>query len=274
VVFFVVLHEDKVGQTYLLPLNLFDLIPSDHICFFVKDVVDCYDFSEINGKFIGNAGGKAYSRKMLLRGLIMATIEGYRSSRAIEKQIRLNTPYMWICGGDTPTYRTLINFKNEHKELIEDMLAVVLAAAKEEGLVNLGVIALDGSPIKANASNKNTVTEEMLELAKKLINESLIEDKEEDKKYGEDNVGDEVSPKLTLKKKIKELIKVSQEEAGKEKKEIEEIKTENLDLRFKFTKNEIKQINLAHNEIELIKKQRERSKNNNWENKPIYISLT
>ena len=80
-----VLHEDKVGQTYLLPLNLLDLIPSDHICFFVKEVVDCYDFSEINGKFIGNAGRKAYSRRMLLRVLILVTIEGYMSFRAIEK---------------------------------------------------------------------------------------------------------------------------------------------------------------------------------------------
>ena len=51
---------------------------------------------------------------------ILATIEGYMSSRAIEKQRRLNTHYMWVCGGDTPTYQTLINFKNEHEDLIED----------------------------------------------------------------------------------------------------------------------------------------------------------
>ena len=46
------------------------------------------------------------------------------------------------------------------------MLAVILVAAKEEGLVNLGVITLDGSSIKANATNRNTMTEEMLELVK------------------------------------------------------------------------------------------------------------
>ena len=109
---------------------------------------------------------------------------------------------------------------------------------------------MDGSPLKANASNKNTVTEEILESAKRLINESLIEDNEEDKKYGEDEVGDEVSPKLSLKKKIKELVKSSQKEASKENKEIEDIDTKNLDLGFKFTKNEVKQIHLAYGEIE------------------------
>ena len=83
---FLVLQEDKIGQTYLLPLDLNDLIPSDHICHYVKKLVDCYDFSEIHGKFIGTAGGKAYSRRMLLRLIILSTIEGYKSSRDIEKQ--------------------------------------------------------------------------------------------------------------------------------------------------------------------------------------------
>jgi len=270
----VVLHEDKIGQTYLLPLNLNDLIPDDHICNFVKKLVDCHDFTDINKKFIGNAGGKAYSRRMLLRLLILATIEGYKSSRNIEKQSRLNTPYMWICGGDIPTYRTLINFKNEHKELLEEMLAIVILAAKEERLVNLGVIALDGTSMKANASNKNTVTEEVLELAKKLINDSIIEDEEENKKYGEDEVGDEVSPKLPLKKKIKELVKLTQEKAEEEKKEIKDINTKDLNMNFKFTKKEIKQIDRAHEEIDIIKKQRNRSNNTDLKNKPIFISLT
>jgi transposase len=128
-----VLHEDKIGQTFLLPVDLNNLIPSDHICHYVAKLVDCYDFSEIHGKFIGTAGAKAYSRRMLLRLILLSTIEGYKSSRDIEKQARLNTPYMWICGFDTPTYRTILNFKNDYKDLLTDMLAVILVDAKKEG---------------------------------------------------------------------------------------------------------------------------------------------
>jgi transposase len=273
-VVFLVLQEDKIGQTHLLPLNLNDLIPSDHICHYVKKLVDCYDFSEIHGKFIGTAGGKAYSRRMLLRLILLATIEGYKSSRDIEKQARLNTPYMWICGFDTPTYRTILNFKNDYKDLITNMLGIILTDAKKEGLVKLGTIGLDGSPMKANASNKNTVTEEILKLAKNLIDESIIQDKEDDEKYGEDEVGEEVSPKLTLKKKIKELVEASQEKADEEKKDIKKIKVNELNLGFKFTNNEIKTINNAYNEIEVVKKQRKRSNNPKLKNKPIVISLS
>jgi transposase len=271
---FLVLHEDKIGQTFLLPLDLNDLIPCDHICHYVVKLVDCYDFSDIHEKFIGAAGGKAYSRRMLLRLILLSVIEGYKSSRDIEKQVRLNIPYMWICGGDSPTYRTLLNFKNEYKDLIGDMLAIILADAKKEGLVKLGVIALDGTSMKANAANRNTVTEEVLELARKLIDDSIIQDKEDDKKYGEDEVGEEVSPKLSLKKKVKKLVEATQEKAKEEKKEVEEIKASELDLDFKFTPNEVKQINKAYDEIDVVKKQRERSDNKNWKNKPIRISLS
>jgi len=76
------------------------------------------------GNLLVTAGGKAYSRRMLLRLILLAIIEGYKSSRDIEKQSRLNIPYMWICGCDSPTYRTLINFKNDYGDLIKDMLAI------------------------------------------------------------------------------------------------------------------------------------------------------
>ena len=273
-VVFLVLHEDKIGQTFLLPLNLNDLIPSDHICHYVTKLVDCYDFKDIHEKFIGTAGGKAYSRKMLLRLLLLATIEGYKSSRDIEKQARLNIPYMWICGNDTPTYRTLLNFKNDYKDLIAEMLAIILEDAKKQGLVKLGEIGLDGTTMKANASNKNTVTEEILELAQQIIDESIIQDQKDDEKYGEDEVGEEVAPKLSLKKKIKKLVEATQEKTREEKKEIEKINPQDLELGFKFTPHEINQIQKAYNEIDVVKKQRERSNDPKLKNKPIVISLS
>jgi membrane-associated HD superfamily phosphohydrolase len=133
---------------------------------------------------------------------------------------------------------------------------------------------LDGTTTKANASNRNTVTDELLGLAKQLIDESIMQDKEDDEKYGEDEVGEEVSPKLTLKKKIKELVESTQEKAEKEKKEIHEIKANELDLDFKFTNKEVQQINKAYDEIDVIKKQRERSKDPKLKDKPIRISLS
>jgi len=109
---------------------------------------------------------------------------------------------------------------------------------------------------------------------KNLLMMSIIQDNEDDEKYGEDEWGEEVLPKMTLKKKIKELVEASQEKAKEEKKEIEEVKTNELDLGFKFTNNEIKRINKACNEIEVVKRQRERSKDPKIKDKTIVISLS
>ena len=73
--------------------------------------------------------------------------------------------------------------------------------------------------IKANASNKNTVTEEILDLAQKLIddvyNSRITKMMKNMVKMNGVKI---VSPKMTLKKKIKELVKASQEKAKEEKK--------------------------------------------------------
>ena len=79
---------------------------------------------------------------------------------------------------------------------------------------------------------------------------------------------------LTLKKKIKELVKASQEKIDEEKKKIEDVDVNTLDLGFKFTKNEMKRINIAYSEIDVIKKQRERSDDPKLKDKTIFISLT
>lgn len=59
-----------------------------------------------------------------------------------------NIIYMWITGMFTPSYRTILNFKRENKELIEDSLAISIQAARDEGLVKLGVIGIDGTIMK------------------------------------------------------------------------------------------------------------------------------
>ena len=48
VLLFMVLREDTIGQTFLLPKDIRTLIPDDHVCFFIEKIVNCVDFSEID----------------------------------------------------------------------------------------------------------------------------------------------------------------------------------------------------------------------------------
>ena len=41
------IKSDKIGQSWLLPPDIRDLIPADHICYLVVAIVDSIDMSEV-----------------------------------------------------------------------------------------------------------------------------------------------------------------------------------------------------------------------------------
>ncbi|WP_169805481.1 transposase, partial [Methanobrevibacter filiformis] len=206
-----VLHEDSIGQVFLLPLNLRDFIPDNHICFFIEELVSRYDFGDLHSKYADTPGKKAYSRRMLARNILMGQIDGIRSGRKLEKAIHENVVYMYLSGMKKPKYRTLINFRNENEELMEEMLAITVREAERVGIATLNDFGFDGSKIKANASSQSTIALDYVEAANKMLEESEKLDELEDEKYG-DRRGDEAIKKLTLKAKTKKFVDQNKEE--------------------------------------------------------------
>ncbi|WP_052331863.1 hypothetical protein [Methanobrevibacter oralis] len=62
-----VLKDDTINQTMLVPMDLSNLIPEGHPCYFIKNVVDQIDCSEANKEFRDKPGEPAYPREILLR---------------------------------------------------------------------------------------------------------------------------------------------------------------------------------------------------------------
>ena len=97
-----VLRYDTINQQLLIPLDLRDLIPKDHPCYFIKNVIDTMDFTEVHKKFEGKPGESAYSRAMLLRVTLM--VDGGLSSRDLEEQVNTNIAYMYLAGMQKPDF--------------------------------------------------------------------------------------------------------------------------------------------------------------------------
>jgi len=94
-----VIRSDKMGQSWLLPPSVSDLIPIDHICYLVIAIVNGIDVSEIEKKYRFKQGNSAYPRRMLLRLLVQAAIDGVWSSRKINKLAHENMVYIAVGGG-------------------------------------------------------------------------------------------------------------------------------------------------------------------------------
>ena len=88
VVLFMVLKDDNINQTMLVPMDLRNLIPEDHPCYFIKNVVDLVDCSKANQEFSGKPDEFAYPRELLLRLILMSVFDGGLSSREIERKTR------------------------------------------------------------------------------------------------------------------------------------------------------------------------------------------
>jgi transposase len=200
-----VLREDKMGQSFLLPLKLNELIPKNHICFFIADMVDELDFRKLEKKYRYSAGKPAYSRRMLMRIIIMASVDGVFSSRQIMKLTNENLVYMNLSGVESPDFRTILRFKIQARRLIEKAFQATVYTSKKLELLNLEHIAIDGTKFKANASNDNNLTEEEINAIKKILQKGIDVDKEEDELYGEENTNEIRGPKT--KKERKELIR-------------------------------------------------------------------
>jgi transposase len=86
-------YKDLKDQELVLPPNIRDMIPKDHICYLVDKIIqnmDLLDLSDIEKEYEG-AGHPAYHPKLVLKLLVLGQIDGIRSSRIIAKNARENT---------------------------------------------------------------------------------------------------------------------------------------------------------------------------------------
>jgi transposase len=213
------IRDDKMGQSWLLPLSVTDLIRVDHICYLVIAIVNSIDVSELEKKYRFKPGNPAYPRRMLLRLLVQAAIDGVWSSRKIDNLAHENMVYMYLAGNEKPDFRTLCKFRSENKELIEAIFKETVIFAKALGILTLGHLSSDGTKTKASASNDNTLNKAEIEAIKEIIEHGIAVDEEEDKLYG-DKRGDELPHGLNTQQKIHEKLKEIEQATGRKLKSV------------------------------------------------------
>lgn len=193
VILFMVLRDDIINQTMLVPMDLRNLIPEDHPCYFIKNVVDQIDCSQANRVFADKPGEFAYPRELLLRLILMSVFDGGLSSREIERKTRTDIAYMYLAGMQHPSYRTIARFKVDYPDLIDESFKTTIKIAKEEDLVKIHHVSLDGTKIKAKTSMNKLTNEQQLKIMKQHLKESIELDEEEDMELGEESGKDVIS---------------------------------------------------------------------------------
>ena len=89
-----------------------------------------------------------------------------------------------------PDHSTVADFRKRHEAALADLFTDVLGLCEKAGLVKVGVVAIDGTKISANASMDANRRYE--QIARELLKEAAETDRREDELYG-DARGDETS---------------------------------------------------------------------------------
>ncbi|PXF54144.1 MAG: hypothetical protein C4B57_00590, partial [Deltaproteobacteria bacterium] len=196
-------------QPYLLPPSLDDWLPQDHLARFISETVDQMDLSALITAYRANGqGSAAYHPAMMVKILLYAYCMGIPSSRKIAKALVDDVAFRWLAAGNFPDFRTISEFRKRHLRALQDLFPQILLLCKASGLVKAGIIALDGTKVKANASLSRNKTYEQLSKQEKRLKEkleALLEqaektDQEEDRLYGSKR-GDELPEDLSTAEK-------------------------------------------------------------------------
>jgi len=192
--------ECSLEQEYLLPPSLHDWLPEGHLARFIVDVTEQLDLGAIYAAYQRHDGrGKAaYHPLLMIRLLLYGYAIGVRSSRAMEKATYDDLAFRYLSANQHPDHDTIAHFRRQHLEAIGKLFAQALALCRRAGLVKLGVLAIDGTKVKAVANKRDSmrlqrIREEEQRL-ERLVNEVLQEaartDAEEDARWGKGQPAD------------------------------------------------------------------------------------
>lgn len=94
------------GQLMLLPLNIREMIPEDHLVHGVSTIVERLDLSSIYQKYNNDEGGRpSYHPLMLVKVLFYAYAVGIRSSRKMAARLESDVFFMYLAAMQRPDFR-------------------------------------------------------------------------------------------------------------------------------------------------------------------------
>ncbi len=126
----------SLEQPFLLPPNLHDWLPENHLARFVAEVVQQLDLSDIYD-FYERKDGRglaAYHPEMLTRLLLYGYAIGESSSRRIEQATYDNVAFRYLAADQHPDHDTIASFRQQHLQSLGRLFVQALRLCQKAGL--------------------------------------------------------------------------------------------------------------------------------------------
>jgi transposase len=192
-------------QGFLLPPSPLDWLPEDHLACFILETVAQLDLSAITAYYERERRGyPPHDPHMMVALLLYAYCVGVPSSRKIEQRTHEDIAFRILAGNTHPDHTCISEFRRIHLDALGALFVQVLKLCERMGLVKLGVVALDGTKLKANASKHKAMSMERMKKEQERLEQKVREllaaaeqaDAQEDAQYGKSRRGDKLPEEL------------------------------------------------------------------------------
>lgn len=121
----------------------------------------------------GEPGRPSIDPRILMALWIQGTLDGIGSAREIARLCEMHARYQWICGGVTPGYHRLSDFRSNSEQEFDELLTDTVTVLMHKGLVDLERVAQDGMKVRASAGTGSFRSDERLEELHQIAQEQV-----------------------------------------------------------------------------------------------------
>src|SRR5215217_9052733 len=137
--------------------------------------------------------GRRTTPAMMVALLVYAYARGQRCSRVVERGCFEDIALRVISANRQPDHTTIARFRQRHERALAALFGQVLGLGARAGLADVAVLAVDGTRVHANASER--AMRDYQQLAEEALQEAAEVDAAEDERFG-DRRGDELPAEL------------------------------------------------------------------------------
>ena len=207
------------NQQYLLPPSMKEWLGEDHFAWFLLDAMEQMDLSAFHKAHRRDGKGqKAHHPEIMLGVMLYGYCHGERKSRQLERLCQESVPYRILAADTAPDHCAFARFRQRHEAALRAVFLDVLRLCAEAGVLKVGVVSLDGTKMKANASLASNRTLEGLEKEiAAMVSEAAALDAEEDALYGKEKRGDELPDGLRHREERRQRLRTCKAKLEAEK---------------------------------------------------------
>lgn len=150
----------QAGQVALLPVDVAALLPADHLVFDILAQVDQMDLSRFETAYRTDGRGRPpYHPRVLVALIVYCRAKGLLSARQVAAACHDDLGARLITGNRYPDRSTIDRFLDVHAAALKALLPQTLRLARAAAMVDLSVVAGDGTKIAANAAKQATMSQ-------------------------------------------------------------------------------------------------------------------